>query len=73
MKEAEGLSVEQLIKIDPTTGLKVLPHWLAQPYFRPLPEPQRQSQPSSNIDLTRSAFASRVSCLPLFTFTISRP
>jgi tRNA-dihydrouridine synthase 1 len=34
--EAEGLSPEQLIKTDPVTGLKVLPHWLAQPYFRPL-------------------------------------
>lgn len=26
--------MEELIKLEPTTGLKVLPHWLAQPYFR---------------------------------------
>jgi tRNA-dihydrouridine synthase 1 len=37
-KEAEGLSVDELVHIDPGTGLKVLPHWLAQPYFRPIPK-----------------------------------
>lgn len=26
--------MEELIKLVPTTGLKILPHWLAQPYFR---------------------------------------
>ncbi|TFY78902.1 hypothetical protein EWM64_g5114 [Hericium alpestre] len=31
-------SVAELITYDKATGLKVLPHWLAQPYFRPLPE-----------------------------------
>ena len=36
-KEVEGLSAAELIKVDPATGLKVLPHWLAQPYFRPQP------------------------------------
>jgi tRNA-dihydrouridine synthase 1 len=35
-KQVEGLSAEELVKIDPATGLKLLPHWLAQPYFRPL-------------------------------------
>ncbi|KAL4250257.1 tRNA-dihydrouridine(47) synthase [NAD(P)(+)] [Abortiporus biennis] len=34
-KAAEGQTSEQLIKIDPATGLEILPHWLAQPYFRP--------------------------------------
>jgi len=33
-KEMVGLSVEELIKLDPVSGLKILPHWLAQPYFR---------------------------------------
>ncbi|KII88082.1 hypothetical protein PLICRDRAFT_125236 [Plicaturopsis crispa FD-325 SS-3] len=33
---AGGTSVDELIRIDEATGLKVLPHWLAQPYFRPL-------------------------------------
>lgn len=37
MKKAEGQTLEELVKVDPETGLKVLPHWLAQPYFRPLP------------------------------------
>jgi hypothetical protein len=36
MKEAEGESIEQLITVDPTLGIKILPHWLAQPYWRPL-------------------------------------
>lgn len=34
---ANDKSVEELITIDPATGLKILPHWVAQPYFRPLP------------------------------------
>jgi tRNA-dihydrouridine synthase 1 len=41
MKEAEEVPVEQLIAVDPTLGVKVLPHWLAQPYWRPLPPPTR--------------------------------
>lgn len=36
MKEAEGVPIEQLIILDPTLGIKILPHWLAQPYWRPL-------------------------------------
>ncbi|KIM64170.1 hypothetical protein SCLCIDRAFT_62590, partial [Scleroderma citrinum Foug A] len=35
-QEAADRSIEDLITIEPTTALKVLPHWLAQPYFRPL-------------------------------------
>jgi tRNA-dihydrouridine synthase 1 len=39
MKAAEetGKTPADLITIDRGTGVKVLPHWLAQPYFRPLP------------------------------------
>jgi len=33
-KEAEGRPTEELIRLEPTTGLNILPHWLAQPYFR---------------------------------------
>ena len=33
-----GKSVDDLITIDEETGLQILPHWLAQPYFRPLPK-----------------------------------
>ncbi|OBZ68583.1 tRNA-dihydrouridine(16/17) synthase [NAD(P)(+)] [Grifola frondosa] len=36
-KAAEGQSIEALTTIDAATGLPLLPHWLAQPYFRPLP------------------------------------
>lgn len=41
MKKVEGQSLEELVKVDPATGLNVLPHWLAQPYFRPPPIVQR--------------------------------
>ena len=34
---ANDKTVEELITIDPATGLKILPHWVAQPYFRPPP------------------------------------
>jgi len=47
--EAAGLSIEELVKIEPTLGLKILPHWLAQPYFRPLP-PADTSKPSDRVD-----------------------
>jgi len=33
----EGIDVETLATIHEPTGLKLLPHWVAQPYFRPLP------------------------------------
>ncbi|TFK32239.1 Dus-domain-containing protein [Crucibulum laeve] len=36
---ASGKSIQDLITIEPTTGLQVLPHWLAQPYFRPIKAP----------------------------------
>jgi len=51
-KAAEGSSLEDLIKIDKATGLEILPHWLAQPYFRPLPAPatnrKRVLEPSTD-------------------------
>lgn len=36
-KAAEGRPIEELTTTDAATGLKILPHWLAQPYFRPTP------------------------------------
>ncbi|KAF9645462.1 Dus-domain-containing protein [Thelephora ganbajun] len=36
MKQVEGLPIEQLITVDSALGIKILPHWLAQPYWRPL-------------------------------------
>lgn len=32
--------LKALITVDDPTGLKVLPHWLAQPYFRHPPNPK---------------------------------
>lgn len=36
-KEAEGTPPEDLVRIRTAAGLRILPHWLAQPYFRPPP------------------------------------
>lgn len=36
MEDAKGKEPEELVKVDEATGLRVLPYWLAQPYFRPL-------------------------------------
>ncbi|KAI0370136.1 Dus-domain-containing protein [Pilatotrama ljubarskyi] len=43
---AKGKSLEELSPIDEATGFPVLPHWLAQPYIRPLPaEPEAAKPP----------------------------
>lgn len=36
IEASSHLSPGELVTIDPATGLRVLPPWLAQPYFRPL-------------------------------------
>lgn len=46
---ANDKSIDELITIDPATGLKILPHWVAQPYFRPLPPNLRESQGSNRV------------------------
>ena len=35
------LDVNDLVKLDEASGLRILPRWLAQPYFRPLPEAKK--------------------------------
>lgn len=40
-KEAESTPLKDLITIEPITGIKVMPHWLAQPYFRPSAEQKK--------------------------------
>ncbi|KAL4064108.1 dihydrouridine synthase-domain-containing protein [Scleroderma yunnanense] len=45
--KAADRNVEELVTIEPTTGLKVLPHWLAQPYFRPLIKPPEREPKGS--------------------------
>ncbi|KAI0756051.1 Dus-domain-containing protein [Daedaleopsis nitida] len=43
---AKGKSLEELSPVDEATGFPVLPHWLAQPYIRPLPtEPEAALPP----------------------------
>ncbi|KAG1878419.1 dihydrouridine synthase-domain-containing protein [Suillus tomentosus] len=54
-----GQMIDDLITIEPTTGLRVLPHWLSQPYFRPLKSPtealKRASSPiPSHEDVKRA-------------------
>jgi len=46
-EEAADRSIEELIMIEPTTRLKVLPHWLVQPYFRPLNSKHPEREPTS--------------------------
>ncbi|KAF5384606.1 hypothetical protein D9757_007524 [Collybiopsis confluens] len=44
-KEVEGKSLDELVTIDEATGMKVLPHWVAQPYWRyvkPAPVPAKR-------------------------------
>ena len=41
-KVAEG-TIEGEIRLERETGFKVVPHWLAQPYFRP-PPPSTETQ-----------------------------
>lgn len=36
MDDAKGKAPEEVVRVDEATGLRVLPYWLAQPYFRPL-------------------------------------
>ncbi|KDR77005.1 hypothetical protein GALMADRAFT_139033 [Galerina marginata CBS 339.88] len=40
-KAAEGTPLKDLITIEPITGIKMMPHWLAQPYFRPTQEQKK--------------------------------
>ncbi|KAI0076821.1 Dus-domain-containing protein [Panus rudis PR-1116 ss-1] len=43
--EEEGKTLEELTSVvDPKTGFKVLPHWVAQPYVRPLPPDVAEAQ-----------------------------
>lgn len=36
IEDAKDKEPQELVKVDELTGLRILPHWLAQPYFRPL-------------------------------------
>ena len=43
--ETRHKSLEELSPVDEATGFPVLPHWLAQPYIRPLPAEPDAAQP----------------------------
>ncbi|THU94341.1 FMN-linked oxidoreductase [Dendrothele bispora CBS 962.96] len=54
----EGKTLEELVMIDEPTGLRVLPHWLAQPYFRPPPPPpppKKEKEPKPKLSTNLSA------------------
>ncbi|THU98948.1 Dus-domain-containing protein [Dendrothele bispora CBS 962.96] len=56
-KAVEGKTLEELVTIDEPTGLRVLPHWLAQPYFRPPPPPppKKEKEPKPRLSINLSA------------------
>ncbi|EIW63720.1 Dus-domain-containing protein [Trametes versicolor FP-101664 SS1] len=45
IEAAKGKSLEELSPIDEATGFPILPHWLVQPYIRPLPKEPEAAQP----------------------------
>ena len=65
---AKGVPSEELVDIDEKTGLRVLPLWLAQPYFRSAPKPADASvkskdskrEPSATISATPAEKANDV-------------
>lgn len=49
--ELESVPLDALIKTDVRTGLRILPYWLAQPYFRPLPEQKATLLANTSVEL----------------------
>ncbi|KAF9443764.1 Dus-domain-containing protein [Macrolepiota fuliginosa MF-IS2] len=43
-KAAAGKSLKDLMELESVTGIQVMPHWLAQPYFRPPPPPKPEPE-----------------------------
>ena len=50
IEAAKGKSLEELSPVDEATGFPVLPHWLAQPYIRPLPAEPEAAKPPTQSD-----------------------
>ncbi|EPS99345.1 hypothetical protein FOMPIDRAFT_1030904 [Fomitopsis schrenkii] len=54
-KAVEGHPLEALVTLDSHTGLPILPHWLAQPYFRPPPPTKAKGQQEQHKETTASS------------------
>ncbi|KAI0652760.1 Dus-domain-containing protein [Trametes meyenii] len=67
IEAAKGKSLEELSPVDEATGFPVLPHWLAQPYIRPLPAEPEAAQPpqesqKSGVAVAGTSFVSDGKC-----------
>ena len=47
--EAARGTPECEIRLDPETGFKIVPHWLAQPHFRPAPPPTEKQKGKAEV------------------------
>lgn len=56
--EFESAPLDTLVKMDAKTGLRILPYWLAQPYFRPLPEQKVTLLADTSVELSTSITSS---------------
>lgn len=55
------VSIDDLVKLDEASGLRILPWWLAQPYFRPLPDAKKSAGKSTAAAAPAGAVAHRLS------------
>ena len=62
IEAAKGKTLEQLSPVDPATGFPVLPHWLAQPYVRPLPAESEAAKPPAESEKSGVEVAGRFAC-----------
>jgi len=83
-KAVEGVPIKDLITIEPITGIPVMPHWLAQPYFRPLSDQKKafdqackptskrplDKVPKGNEEAKKARMSLYVDALPLDSVTI---
>ena len=56
------LNLSDLVNVDKGTGLRILPHWMAQPYFRPS-QPRKREQGDNISHGKRSDESKKESCL----------
>ncbi|KAI0829112.1 hypothetical protein BC628DRAFT_1417455 [Trametes gibbosa] len=61
IEAAKGKTLEELSPVDEATGFPVLPHWLVQPYVRPLPAEAAKAPQESQKHVVEVA---AVECVP---------